>query len=309
MFLYLLACDDADLELAQAELRALTGADLRRGRVALSPVGCDIARAAYVAQCGEILAEAPTVPELVKAVADLRLKAEGFRIAVKRLGPVTDLTPSGVISRSLADVITGAPNLSHPRVEFQALCDAEDWRFLRILSAARRGYQRQAKRPYHFSYALPARAARALVNLVAAPGDTLVDPCCGVGTCLLEACEMGIRATGFDLSPATVSNARANLRHMKYSCPVECKDARTLEGYYDAAVLDFPYGHASHVDENLPAEVLAHVARRVWRLGVVLGAPGEELFARLGLKVLDSARVRKHNLVRHYYLLAGLREH
>lgn len=308
MFLYLLACDDSELELAQAELRVLTGADTR-GRLALSPVGCDIARAAYICQCGEILAEAADVPQLVKAVADLRLEADGFRIEVKRLGPVADLTPSVVVCRSLADVITGAPNLSHPRVEFQALSDAEGWRFLRILSAARRGHQRQAKRPYNFSYALPARAARALVNLAAAPGDTLVDPCCGVGTCLMEAWEMGIRPTGFDLSPATVSKARANLRSLKYPCAVECRDARTLEGLYDAAVLDFPYGHASRIDRSLYAEVLAHVAQHVWRLAVVLGHPGEALFSQLGLTVLESARVHKHNLVRHYYLLAGLRRH
>jgi 23S rRNA G2445 N2-methylase RlmL len=306
MFHYLLACDESELELAQAELRVMIGASTR-DRLALSSVGCDISRAAYVAQCAEVLVQAPTVPELVKAVADLRLHAEGFRVEVKRLGPVEDLTPSMVVSRSLADVIGGSPNLKSPRVMFQAFCGADGWQFLQVISTSRRGHLQQAKRPHNFSYALPARAARALVNLAAAPGDTLVDPCCGVGTCLLEACEMGIRAVGCDVSAATVYSARGNLRHFAYDCVVEQRDARLLEGNFDAAVLDFPYGHASHVERGLYEEVLAHVAQHVRRLAVVLGDAGDGLFAQLGLKILESARVRKHNLVRHYYLLAGLR--
>jgi tRNA (guanine10-N2)-dimethyltransferase len=307
MFLYMITCDDAELELAHAELRVLTGANTQ-DRMALSAVGCDISRAAYISQCGEILARAPTVQDLVKAVANLRLHVEGFRVEVKRLGPVSDLTSSMVVSRSLADVIGGSPNLKHPRAHFQALCGPDGWQFLRLISVSRRGYQRQSKRPHNFSYALPARAARALVNLAAAPGDTLVDPCCGVGTCLLEACEMGIRATGCDVSAATVYSARGNLRHFSYECAVQQADARALQGTYDAAIVDFPYGHASHVERGLYAEVLAHVAPHVRRLAVVLGDPAEDLFAQLGLAVLDSARVRKHNLVRHYYLLAGLWE-
>ena len=134
----------------------------------------------------------------------------------------------------------------------------------------------------------------------------MLDPCCGIGTCLLEALAMGVRAVGSDISPAIVAAARRNLEHFGLPANVTVADGRTVGGAFDAAVVDFPYGHSSHVATDLYRDVLRNVAARVKRLGIVVPHPIEELFQDLGLRVIRCARVHKHQLTRHYYVTAGI---
>ncbi len=297
-FVYCLAPPEGEMELAQAELRTLAGCQAT-GRLADHTVACDVSRAAYVAWCGEVVGEGRDLEELCEAVRAREVPSDGFRIEVRAAGGLGE--DSMQITRRLADVLPGWPNLGHPRVRFVALCRTGSFRLVRLLSQSRRGHVSQAGRPRHLSYALPARQARMLVNLVAAPGDALVDPCCGVGTCLLEALEMGVCAVGFDLSHHAVTAARENLAHFGYTAPVQRRDARLLEGHYDAAVVDFPYGHTSHPAEGLYEEILGNLAARATRIGVVAGRPVEEVLAAVGLRVVNRAQARKNQLVRHYY--------
>lgn len=304
-YLYTLGGDDDDLELARAELWALTGCEAE-GRVGRSPVACDISRATYVGMCVEAIARADTLDDLCAQVEAMGLESDGFRIEVHKQGP-RPAEGSPEIARRVADAMPGLPDLDAPRERFALFCREGAWELGRVLSGSRRGYRLQAGRPHNFSLALTARHARALVNLVAAPGDTLVDPCCGVGTCLVEACLMGVRATGCDISRPAVFAAAANLRHFGLRAAVAVADARRIGGTFDAAVLDFPYGHTSTVPEGLHGEILNHVAPRVFRIGAVLGEASEDMFADLSLEVLRRAQVRCNRLVRHFYVLRGRR--
>jgi tRNA (guanine10-N2)-dimethyltransferase len=302
-FVYCLAPPEGEMELAQAELRSLAGCQAS-GRLADHSVACDVSRAAYVAWCGEVVGEGRDLEELCEALRAREVPSDGFRIDVRATGGGVG-EDSMQITRRLADALPGRPDLTHPRVRFLALCQVGSFRLVRLLSQSRRGHVLQAKRPRHLSHALPARQARMLVNLVAAPGDALVDPCCGVGTCLLEALEMGVRAVGFDLSHHAVTAARENLAHFGYTAPVRRRDARLLEGHWDAAVVDFPYGHTCHHAEGLYEEILGNLAARATRIGVVAGRPVEEVLAAVGLIVVNRAQARKNQLVRYYYATTG----
>ena len=302
-YLYTLGGDEDDLELARAELWALTGCEAE-GRVGRAAVACDISRATYVGLCVETLAHAGTLDELCARVDGMGLESEGFCIEVHKQAPrVAEGSPE--IARRVADAMRGLPDLDTPRERFALFCREGDWELGRVLSRSRRGYRRQSGRPHNFSLALSARHARALVNLVAAPGDTLLDPCCGVGTCLIEARLMGIRAVGCDISRPAAFAAAANLAHFGLQAPVAVADARSIGGTFDAAVLDFPYGHTSTVPEGLYREILNQVAPRVFRIGAVMGSEREELFGGLSLEVVRRAQVRCNRLVRHFYVLRG----
>lgn len=303
-FLYLLSCESAELELAQAELWALSGceAHLAGGRLGVSAVACDISRAAYISLCGELLAQGSDLADLCERVHAREVQGARFRIEVRALAQKAQL-PSPEIARRLADAMNGHPDLSHPRERYAVLYEPGYWRFVRVLSSSHHGYLAQASRPHNFSHALPARQARALVNLVAAPADSLLDPCCGVGTCVIEARAMGIRAVGCDISRAIAAAAAANARHLGHPACIFVADARQVSGRFDAAVLDLPYGHSSRVTPGLYREILNNVASRVSRLSVVTGRPVDCLLEDLGLRIVRRAQVRKNRLVRHYYVL------
>lgn len=305
-FVYCLAFTDAEAELAALELWAMTGARAE-GRLALSGVGCDISSAAYTRLCLRVLAGAEDAEALISRVAELGLSAEGFAIEVVKVPPKPEVH-SVELCRRLADVIAGAPNLSSPRVRYAVVATQGRCWFGQVVSMARRDWHDSHSRPRHFSNSLPVRIARALVNLVAAPGDSLVDPCCGAGTVLIEAALVGVRAEGYDVSWPRVAQSRENLSHFGLSIPVAQADARRVEGGWDAAVADLPYGHTSAADDDLYADIVGNIAARVRRLAVVTGADKRYLWNEMGLQVLGLARVPASNLVRHIYLLAGARK-
>lgn len=301
-FVYVAAFTPEEAEVAALELTCMAGAAMD-GRLAEARVGCDVSPAAYTRVCVEVLARGEGLEEVVGAVEELGLDADGFAIEVLSVPPRPNFSTRQA-AVALADRIRGRPNLSQPRVRFALVAREGLWLFGRVVSRARRDWHDPAQRPHHFSIALPVRLARALVNMVAAPGDTLLDPACGLGTVLIEAERVGAVVQGFDINPKHVAMARDNLEQVGCCARVEVADARALRGQWDAAVIDLPYGHSSIADDQLYADMVGNVARCVGRMVVVTGEDRTELWRGLGLRVLGLARVAGAGVVRHVHLLA-----
>jgi len=92
------------------------------------------------------------------------------------------------------------------------------------------------------------KLARSLVNLARArPGDTFIDPFCGVGGILIEAAAIGCRVVGSDISPEMVKKSLLNFRYLKlepYGLLVA--DAKNLPyPRVFSLATDPPYGRAS----------------------------------------------------------------
>ncbi|MCD0444246.1 hypothetical protein LO763_11500 [Glycomyces sp. A-F 0318] len=92
------------------------------------------------------------------------------------------------------------------------------------------------------------------------PGDTVLDPMCGVGTSLIEAIQLGRYAYGVDLEPEWVEMARANVDAAMHAHPrswgeVFQGDAANLAGILadqrlrtpvDMVLTSPPYGAVTH---------------------------------------------------------------
>ena len=302
---YLITGADQELELAAAELGVLAGCGVQ-GRVGTGQVGVDVSRAAYTRFCAEQLAAAPNLGELVAEVRRLQPDCDGFRIEVHRPAPKVPASRTEIV-KSIADCLPGRPNLDNPRTELAVVVSPGCWRLGRIISRSNQGWRRQSRRLHNYSFALTAQMARALVNLAAAPGDRLLDPCCGVGTAVAEALVMGVRAVGADVNPKVAGLAAENLRSLQLPSSIAVADARTIAGNFVAAVVDFPYGHSSSVDPDLYADILLNLRTQVRRLVLVMAEPQDELLASVGLRIVYRARVSKRTLTRHIYLTAPVR--
>jgi tRNA G10 N-methylase Trm11 len=141
------------------------------------------------------------------------------------------------------------------------------------------------------------------VNLVAAPGDTLIDPCCGIGTPLMEAMEAGVIAFGADTNPKMLRGLAENLRHFGLPLRLFRADARQLIGHYDAAVLDFPYGRNLLLDKDLCRDILTPLRQAVKRAAVVSAQRLDEVLAEVGFRVVRYLSVHKGQMVRHVYVI------
>ncbi len=301
LFFYLLMGPQEEMELAAAELEALAGCSVR-GRVAATLAPVDVTESAYTRLCAEQLAVGANLAELCAAATDAQLAYDDFRVQVYRPAPKVTASSTEIV-RSIADCIRGHPNLDNPRTELAVVLTAGCWRLGRVISRSNQRWHRQAHRPHHYSHALPAQIARALVNMVAAPGDVLLDPCCGVGTVVAEALDMGIWAVGVEANPKLATRTVENLQALHLPPNIVVGDARTIAGNFTTAVIDFPYGRSSQVTPQLYTDILLNLRPQVSRMAVVMAQPAQDLLLSLGFRLLHQVQVTRGKLTRHIYVV------
>ncbi|MGH7142699.1 MAG: TRM11 family SAM-dependent methyltransferase [Planctomycetota bacterium] len=111
-----------------------------------------------------------------------------------------------------------------------------------------------------------------------------------------------VRSDPSTLPTPSVSSATSAPTAPSTSSASSAPSAPTTPSIFDAAVVDFPYGHFSPAAPDLYDRVLAALRPRVSRLVVVTPKPSAELLARHGFQVLRTATTRKSRLVRHIAL-------
>lgn len=216
-------------DLAAAEARTL-------GAAAAAGVGLYLVddldalrRAGLTLSGGEVVAEGPPGGPLapVRPEATCVLVVRGAGTDGRARHPLRLLARLGWAARAGR---SGAPWELYPT--------ARRWWLLR--AAALR--HREAAVVHRTSASLPARVARAVVNLVARPGDRVLDPVCGAGVLLVEAGRAGCAVEGGDLSGWAVNATRENLAAAGVDGQVRKADALAGGEAHDAVVADLPYG-------------------------------------------------------------------
>ncbi|MFQ6097899.1 MAG: TRM11 family SAM-dependent methyltransferase, partial [Armatimonadota bacterium] len=142
----------------------------------------------------------------------------------------------------------------------------------------------------------------AMVNMAAKPGQWVIDPCCGVGTVLVEAESVGVNAVGCDANKKMTSPARDNLLHFGLPARVFAGDARQVAGNFDAVVTDLPYGWTAKRADGLCEQILDNARRLARRLCVVVGEDSASAIERAGYRVLRHAVQPKRRGARHVFV-------
>jgi tRNA (guanine10-N2)-dimethyltransferase len=125
--------------------------------------------------------------------------------------------------------------------------------------------RRTERRPFFRSYGMQPRKSRCLVNLSGIqPGQRLLDPCCGTGSCLIEAALMGVHAFGSDIDARAVAGSRDNLQALGLDAGLRVLDARRLDDWgatFDAVVSDLPYGLSASLAGAATRELYREILR------------------------------------------------
>ena len=303
-YLYLIALPFQLTELVSAESLALTGAVPDTYGIAISDNCVDARRGAYLKSCTEIYFEATSVGELCVNLRSASLCADGFRVSVVKKPRNLNLD-SMALARQIGSFIDGKPNLSSPKVVFMTVVTAEKIWFGRVLSESDGMWQKFNQRPHVTSSSLPARLALALVNLVASPGEHILDPCCGTGTIVMSAAHYGIRATGLDINPRMVGATTKNLAHFGLKADVRLEDARTINGKYDAVATDLPYGISLVKDTVATAEILANLRTCAPKAVFIDIRDLAQQLDDLGYQVVTIIPVPKLRLIRRVYITSN----
>ena len=208
------------------------------------------------------------------------------------------------LARDVGSAIGGSANLRQPRTTFLTVVTADKIWFGQLLSESDGVWLAHDQRPYVTSSSLPARLARVLVNLVAFPGDRLLDPCCGTGTIVMSAAHSGIHAVGYDVNPRMVGATTKNLQHFGLSADVALGDARQIDGQYDAVATDLPYGINLVRDSSQEIEILSNLRTCAPKVAFIDLRDISKTLTDLGYQIEAVLPVPKLSIVRRVFIVS-----
>lgn len=164
--------------------------------------------------------------------------------------------------------------------------------------AARPLHERPYRRVERVGALRPPVAAALLMLAGGGPGVSVLDPCCGSGTILIEAALVGAHAIGGDSDPTAITAARANAVAAGVAPRLSVWDSRRLSlagASVDRAVSNLPWGRQVTIDDGLALFYRATLGelRRVIAPGghVVLLSGVPHLADVPGLRCLDRAEI------------------
>lgn len=128
---------------------------------------------------------------------------------------------------------------------------------------------KRAYKQAHVPGSLKPSVAAALLRLGGVrAGETVLDPCCGAGTILIEAAQAGAVAQGGDSAAAALEAAQTNTRAAEVEIDLRLWDARRLPldaGAVDHVVSNLPWGRQIKIEIE-PARFYQEVCQEMQRV-------------------------------------------
>ena len=297
-YAYIFRFREADTELFSMECAALFGVENRES-VLISDVDVPIEHSPFAHEKMTILAEAEDPETLCLNVEALQLESDLYKVVFLGKRTQVDYELQLSVCKRIGNAIEGDFSLKSPRVLYGVVMHQNKWYFGSVEKMDKQWLKHQSK-PHSYSYSLPVRLARICVSLSGRNDRhrVLVDPCCGVGTVLLEAHQLGYKITGIEMNPPIAEDAKANLEYYGYEGEVICADMQSVDLRADCAILDIPYGVMEKTDEAMQFELLKGCRRFADELILVSVSSMESLLVKAGWKAVRSAPFVKQQFVR-----------
>ena len=208
------------------------------------------------------------------------------------------------LEKQFAEHIKGQVQLNNPPLQY-GITIINGHYYIGEWFETANGWLQHAQKPRQYSTALSTRLARSIINIALpnpAPSLTFVDPCCGIGTVLLEAAALGVQAEGYDLNPVVLKGTRENLNYFAYNVPVKYENMLNLTTRYDVAVLDLPYNLCSVLPEEEKRAMIKQMQQLANRYVIVTIEPIAHMLEQLNITVLDYAVHYKGKFKRELFL-------
>ena len=204
------------------------------------------------------------------------------------------------IEREIGLRINGTPDLVNPPVNtFGIVLLDGKWYFGKHVESESVWFLHQ-KKPHMYSTALSTRVARAVAN-IAVPhpeGVRAIDPCCGIGTVLVEALSMGINIVGRDINPRVVLGSRKNIAHFELVGSVDVGPIAEVVDDYDVAIIDMPYNLFTHITPEAQLEILKEARRFTKKVIVVTIETIDHMVEEAGFVITDRCVAKKGHFIR-----------
>lgn len=306
-YVYIFGSPVGEESLCQLEMRMFFG-EYSTNKVLMSPIKVDPSRSPFMQARLSVEASADQFEELVELVKEMPVSSSTFKIVSlhrDRVGDEPKWTASKrqPFERTLGLAINGEVDLNNPEMLYGFVHLNGKWLFGELVEG-KAVWLKHQERPHEYSTALSTRNARAIVN-IAAPklnGVRIIDPCCGIGTVLIEACSMGHSIVGRDMNWAVASGSRKNLAHFGYDCEVVRGPIEEAPGHYDVAIIDMPYNVFTHSSEEAKSSIIQSARKLANRVVFISSEKIAHIIEAAGFTIADKCTIQKQKFIRTVFV-------
>lgn len=302
-YLYTYAYTNDEEALCQLEMRSFFGKDTTE-KIIKSGVAINPSRSPFIKERIELFFEADTLQAIIEKSTEIDMGETTFKVIFLKINGLSeqdqvDYSGKRDVERQIGSAITGEADVHNPEVTFGLIPFEGRWYFGRYLQSEPIWFKHM-KKPREYSTALSTRVARAVAN-IAVPepeGVKAIDPCCGIGTVLVEALSMGIDIVGRDINPLVVEGSRENIAHFGLSGDVNLGPIAEVEENYDVAIIDMPYNLYTHATPADQLAILKDAHPFTEKLLVVTIETMDHMIEEAGFIVTDRCTAKKGMFLR-----------
>ena len=208
--------------------------------------------------------------------------------------------------RKLGYAIEGSFAIKNPRIEF-ALTKANGKWVFGFYEPNKNEWEIRKTKPFNYSHALEVKLAKSIVNLAVGNNSNLrlVDPCCGIGTVLIEARTLDLNIQGFEINPLIKRNCNTNLEYFGFVGDVKKQDMHTITEHYDIAVLDIPYGQFSFITYEEQVALIKKTKEISDRSVIITMEDMCDTLIQQGLNIIEKVKIEKSNAFSRYITICS----
>ncbi|MCP1145026.1 TRM11 family SAM-dependent methyltransferase [Lysinibacillus endophyticus] len=293
-------------DLCRMEMRSFFGFDTQANFL-ISDIKVDPSRSPFIEERLEVLFESNELGEISNFAKTVQVSST-FKVINLNKFDIGDTKKiphpeRRKIEREVGLNIDGEPELDHPDKIFGILLLEQRWYF-GIYEKSESVWRQHVHKPNSYSTALNTRVARAVANIAAPKPENLriIDPCCGIGTVVVEGLSMGMNIVGRDISPLVCVGARENISYFGLESNITKGPIAEVTEHYDVAIVDLPYNIYSHITDDEQFDLIQNARRIADKVVFVTVEPIDEFVIKAGFIIKDRCIAKKMQFERQILL-------
>lgn len=298
-YLYLISSRLEYTDLCDMEMRFIFG-NTSNKNYHLTNTLIDISRSAFIKGKVTILYHEDTIQTIEQMMIKDNLYYDKYRIYFAKYDKVPYKSRLESM-RTLGFAINGDFSFENPENEFIITKVKDKWIFGTLEKNPNTWLSRRNK-PFNYSHALNVKHAKAVLNIAISNNFDLkvIDPCCGIGTVIIEGRAMGIDIMGYEINPLVKQHCNINLEHFGFNPDVTKTDMLKTKEHFDVAILDLPYGHFSKISREEQIALIRKTKEISDKSVIITMDDMSEIMMDLGFKIIDQCRIKKSNTFTRY---------
>lgn len=302
-YFYTINFPDFEEALARMELKYLFHREINQKEF-FSDFYLPVSRSAFLKEGLKVIYTGSTIEELLHQIESNNLAYEDFKVRyIKHEKDTLSHEERLLAVKSIGFAIIGEANIHNPKVTLGITNIDHQWYF-GIYEKNNLEWQAHEQKPRSYSNALGVRTARALVNIAASDNKAcrIIDPCCGVGTVVIEGLGLGLNILGYEINPLVGNNAKRNLEFFGYEDVITIGSMHDIEDVYDVAIVDLPYGLFSPTTLEAQTNIIKTTRRIAQKAIFVTLENMNDHIISSGFKIIDQSHVCKGKFKRYIVL-------